>query len=418
MPPLLRITGFRRDPMDSIPAAAAALWATWAAMRPVLPADVRWFVQRSGRARDPLYSAKPIEKAFAASGPRRPSEIVPGRPTHRVGLVATRKGEDVALLFVGCCLKGGSSDVGGKASSSPVGKGLSDPAAKGPTAPSPGVEVELSLDTPLFEGLPDPSALAESTLGVLIRSLDLEAARAVPGSVIEEPRFTPHLRVGWLTFFPRRMEPLPPLPPGFESATLDEQGWLLRARPSPPAGREPEYKEALAHLRHALGARALLDGPSFAPPSKEPVREPERVPPEAAPEPGIPSYLKAAPAPGKTPVSPQAPVTAPAPVPSFAASSRPFASETSDIDLAKILQATLPFDPNAAHSAARASGRGRWIRFNPQTGEPLAVPYWEDLAASKPPAPAPEAPPERSSTGTVEIDPEMIARILMQGRRA
>jgi hypothetical protein len=68
--------------MDSIPAAAAALWAMWAAMRPVLPADVRWFVQRSGRAPDPLYSAKPLENA------RYAYSIIDGKPVVRERLSA------------------------------------------------------------------------------------------------------------------------------------------------------------------------------------------------------------------------------------------------------------------------------------------------------------------------------------------
>lgn len=458
MLPLLRMIGYRRQPLDSVPAAAAALLSTWTAMRHVFPRDVRWFVQRTGHAREPLYSAQPLERALIASSPKRPSEVVPGAPTHQARLVAARRAEDTALLLAGFSLSG--------------------PSMK-PSPAGPGAEVELSLYAGWTDGLADASDLAESAMCALVQSLDLDSMRAFPGGSIEEPNLTRYVRVGWLTFFPRSLGPLPSVPPGFACKALGSHGWVLRACQAIPPADAPEYRDALAHLRHALGARALLDGPSFPPPAPEAPIAPPKVE-VALPEiviPLVPSYLRSPPPAAPAPSS--AAVAAPPAPPMM---TKPLSTETADIDLSKLVRTSLPFDPNAAAapthespplprvstetteldlaaifrvagpfppssvaadkslpddlekkelpgaaSAAAPStpdfgeteefslasllksrppvpfdkqaaepakttalpavgpvlasphGHGRWIRFNPQTGEPLATPFWEEL---------------------------------------
>lgn len=179
----------------------------------------------------------------------------------------------------------------------------------------------------------------------------------------------------------------------------------------------PPYQEALAHLRHVLGARALLDGPAVAPPPKVPVSAPaptppDIVPPPLVPPPNVPSYLKAPPpAVPKVPVFEADPARLPAPSASLVGAQ--LTAETSEIDISKLLRSSLPFSTTAQPPSAAApprSANGRWIRFNPQTGEPLAEPYWQELSSTEA---HPEMPrTERVSTGTVDVDPEMVARIL------
>ncbi|MFO0587296.1 MAG: hypothetical protein U0441_07150 [Polyangiaceae bacterium] len=303
---------------------------------------------------------------------------------------------------------------------------------------SPGITLELSFDSTLAKEQ-DAPALAERLLGALIRSLSLDAARGVPGALIEEPPSSSHVRAAWLTFLPLRMGPVPTLPQGFSCVTLEETGWLLRAIPRIPDPKESAYRDALAHLRHLLGARALLDGPAIAPPPNAPVAAPAPTPavapivapPAIVPPPEVPSYLK----PSAPSISSKSPVSEPVSAPPAAARSvlgTPLTSETADIDISKLLRSSLPFDarkqgptPPAARSSPPAapparSANGRWIRFNPQTGEPLTEPLWQELAAPErtPESPRTDAaPPARLSTGTVEVDPDLVARILAANPR-
>lgn len=87
----------------------------------------------------------------------------------------------------------------------------------------------------------------------------------------------------------------------------------------------------------------------------------------------------------------------------FAEAERPRAglsTETAEIDLGKLLRRSVPFSeapatPTTAELPTLADAdrgplppppapaRGRWIRFNPQTGEPLETPYWQELPKGK-----------------------------------
>ena len=49
-------------------------------------------------------------------------------------------------------------------------------------------------------------------------------------------------------------------------------------------------------------------------------------------------------------------------------------AETTAVDVSKILGAAVPFGEKGAGAAVR-----RLVRFDPQTGQRLATPYWEEL---------------------------------------
>ena len=116
--------------------------------------------------------------------------------------------------------------------------------------------------------------------------------------------------------------------------------------------------------------------------------------------------------------------------------STPLVSATMDIDLAKVLKSSVPFEPSPVESpraatSAPASGkehppselpappRGkRWKRFDPQTGRPLPEPVLEDIPS------APLASPYRTTgalleekktagyTETMDLDPALLAAVL------
>lgn len=322
MKALIRVVGARQAVLPSIAHASSALWEVVGSLRRLLPRDARWFVLTSGYRRVALHDMARLNKVLSSSGPKRQSDIVPGQPTHRSTVVATRQGSDVAHLSLA----------------------FSMAQHTGPA----GVVTELNLGQRAFERPPEALRLAQEALVAIVRSFALEAGRATPGDVAD-PSTLPHrARVGWLTFLPERLGPLPPLPPGCGVDRLEHRGWILRAFPELPERQAPEYLEALAHLRYALGARVLQDGPAFPPRVEEPA-EPHPTPPALVPAPQAPSYLKtptATPAPAGSPAAAR-PALAPSSPHPLPARQAPTSSETSDIDVSAILKNPLPFDPKA-----------------------------------------------------------------------
>jgi len=247
-----------------------------------------------------------------------------------------------------------------------------------------------------------------------------------------------HPRVGWLTYLSRSHGPLPPIPPPTQVVPVDDLGWILVAQPDPMDEAKPEHQASLAYVRHALGARVLRDGPAFPPAAVPEAVTAAVAPKDLDPAPSeVPSYLKAPVAAELTP-----PPIRVAPAPAAAA---PFVAVTVDIDLAKILKSSVPFDskaaprtlPATAQPAAQsrvptagetkeldvfeivkrdpavpfgtpvavAVARGaaperasaelpaapqgkRWKLFDPQTGRPLAVPVLEAIPPAPPATPS------------------------------
>lgn len=377
--------------MESTGAAAELLWGLLRGVRALLPRSARLFVLTGGGRRAALVTPRHLEEALSFSGPARPSEVVPGVPPYEVTVRAVDGAEDLLHLTAGISTSG--------------------------KVRAPGVLIEVGLAERALSSAEDPAGTAEALFGLLVGNLALDAALAVPGDVTPPPELPRRARVGWLTFLPERLGPLPPLPPHATSSFVSRRGWIVRAHRDLPRSGAAEYSEALAHLRHVLGARVLLDGPSFPPSAAPDVRAPP-LESAVARTPGIPSYLRA------PPVVPVA--TAPERPAVVAATAAPFSTATVDIDVSKILQPAVPFDPDApaaataieAPVAARSFGeteefrldallqrprpvpfeaapmapppntaapeaapQRRLVRFDPQTGQPIAQPYWEELPA-------------------------------------
>lgn len=387
MKAVVRCLGARREPVGSVAAAAEVLWGFLRASRELLPTGTRWLVITGAGRRVALLGRGPLEKVLASSGPKRASEVVPGVPPYQVTVLATAAGGDVLHLAAGF-----TTSEDGRA---------------------PGVRIEIGVAERALAGGDDAEGAAKRLFGRMVQAFELDAARGVPGGVAGAPELPMRARVGWLTFVPERLGPLPPLPPRAASERLDRRGWVVCAHPGLPVAKRVEYTESLAHLRHALGARVVLDGPSFPAPAVEtPAGLP--APPEAAPAraPEVASFMKA-PAPlgaetaavdvskilkqavpfGKDAASVREgePSGAGAPVEKAAAvekapSATPGFGETEEFSLAALLQRPrpVPFEgaPGRGAAAGGASGPGpqrRLVRFDPQTGQALAQPYWEEL---------------------------------------
>jgi hypothetical protein len=332
MKPLLRYVGARAETVPSLDGAAELLWGLLQALRGALPRAARLSVLSPSYRRVALFTAEPLRAALLASGPARPGDVVPGVPPHQVVVTATEGRQDVLHLLAAVSPKG---HVG-----------------------APGVKIELGLGQAVFKKDGDPAAEAERTLELLLSILGLTAARAVPGDVVAASELPRRARVGWLTFLPERLGPLPSLPPRASVFGVGPRGWIVRAMPEMPRSSGREYTDALAHLRYALGARVLLDGPTYPPPAPE-VTAP--APPDIALAPAqeVPSYLKAPPATAQKRSTGDATAT-----PVLAASSNgpspltPFSTGTAAIDVSKILKPAVPFEPGSPRAAAATEPRG------------------------------------------------------------
>ena len=124
-------------------------------------------------------------------------------------------------------------------------------------------------------------------------------------------------------------------------------------------------REALAHARQAPEARAVTVDPRFLNADVQAFRE------QAA----AVTLSAAADLPGLN-VNPEPPPPAPAPV--IARPPQELAA-TADIS-AFVPRPATPFVP-----APATPPRRRLVRFDPQTGQPLAEPRWEDLPEPEPP---------------------------------
>jgi hypothetical protein len=459
----IRMTGRREQPVEDCDALAVRLSSLLRELQKTAPSGARWSILSRSYKQVPIYAFADLAKHLAASKPGRASERAPGAPTHRATLTCSAGKVQALHLSLRFCVAG-------------------DP------APRAALTAQLSIDGAMFSGTADPRARAADIFSTLVSWLELDAARAISGADSAPPPGDNAVRLGSLTFFPSRLGPLPPLPPGCDVVATLGSGCVLAAHRGLPEPGSMEQGTSLAHLRFVLGARVLLDGPAIPPPglAAPPVVE---EPASDNPPEDVPSYLKAASeeAPGRRSLP------EPASVPPSTTMSALHA-ETGAIDVARLSKAPLPFDPRAApsgaalqaaapprpratsataavnvaeilkgpmpfnagqplpareapaaaapakgtpdkaeaqppaagfgeteeiqagdllkrgppvpfpqaspaattaepsaRSASRDSplqpptavheppGRGRWIRFNPQTGEPLALPYWEEL---------------------------------------
>jgi hypothetical protein len=198
----------------------------------------------------------------------------------------------------------------------------------------------------------------------------------------------PNDAAGWLEGLARLCvaleDPSLPLGPFLADLGLDPQAWAQgteAALAQLSTGEEPatELGRRFADARAKARARvAHLATP------------PAEVPAPAAPQVQVPTFLMAQPA-TLTPAAGYA-----------EAPTEPEELQTQPVDITEIRRRSLPFDssarsPLAVASAAPAeacrgrdsahadetvtlsldSGRRRLVRFEPETGRPLAQPYWE-----------------------------------------
>lgn len=419
MTPILRICGMRTAPADSVESAASEMWEAIQTIRRVSLPDARWSIRKTPTQGLNFHSAKALASALAISGPRRASEHSPGTPTHRLTLRAERRGADALLLLAGFT-----------------------PAAlhSGAVSETPGARIECVVAPAALGEGSARSGFPEILFEILVSALRLDAARAVPGNSSVDARARNRPQLGWLTYLPHRLGPIPQLPAA-ASAKEIATGWIVRAESSLPASADKAYDDSLAHLRHALGARVLMDGPSY--PGRAAERPSAPIAPwlrsvDPAPATETPSYLRKSDPSGRVPTVPS--VASPGVATPARAPAQPFTAETVEVDLAKILAgrvATMPFDPSRAPSvsapsavpaarhelsgatmdidvaalARKALAAGpapqrppvpnlptlelspspppvpppaappgkRLVRFDRQTGQPLAQPYWEDI---------------------------------------
>lgn len=455
----LTILGFR-DVRPASCAEVASEVARWmVGIAPQLPREQKWTALDRSSDRVRVGDEGQLAKLLRGSVPVRASERASRAATHGVSLVMTSAGAEI----IRAVLQFRTADEG-----------------------AGGIDFLLEARLSDGAGQVDGGARARER-GIFSKTIEAfrcTNARCVrPSAVARRDRPTNLPRVGWLTYLSRSLGPLPPIPPPTEVVPVGDLGWILVAQAEPVDPSNKDHQASLAYVRHALGARVLLDGPSFPPPASASPPEPPRaaVPlPDLSPAPLVPSYLRApsgstsAPAsPSSVPVVPTAnpsvpfPVTKPIPATNPPLAAKPFSTETADIDISKLVKATVPFDPKAPPAQrpdpprpapppldtgttafdvsevlqrstppagarpaagfgeteefslasllksgpslpfetpatpgdppARASspapsplaagaspsappGHGRWIRFNPQTGEPLAAPYWEELS--------------------------------------
>lgn len=426
---------------SAAPWTVAALGEAVAGLLPLFATGGRWWVQSGSAGRAPVYGAADLERPLLASRPSRPSELRRGAPAHELLLRFSRSNKEELGAHAASFAHGGSRPM-----------------------------FAFSL-SPRGDVVHQGTALLGSAwldaLSFAVRVLRFDHAVVQAGSPQGTSKAARRPRVGWLTYLSRALGPLPVIPPPTTVIPVDDLGWILVAQPEPVDPRNPDHQASLAYVRHALGARVLLDGPAFPPPS----REAPESPPHAGPTPSlvppaqVPSYLRAGappepPAPSKAlstetadidlskllrgpiPFAPGAPAQ-PAPEAPKSPKSPPAALDTGTVgfDASEILKRSVPFEsaqssarfggteeftlnsllktrpavpfekepapdkppapkpdkpsapdkppapegarpvtpPAATVTPAPPRGPGRWIRFNPQTGEPLAVPYWEDL---------------------------------------
>lgn len=319
--------GFRRARPPSIERAAADLLALSGDLKACLRTGAKWTTLDAAFERQPVRDACDIEIALYTSAPLRPVEIEPDAPTYAATMFAStatkKRAEDLFRLHVGFCLP----DEGAR---------------------KPDLHLAATVKRGASATERATSASVREILTIVARKLELDwlMADSPKGRRPRRAGRTP--RVGWFTYLSRSLGALPSIPPPTEVIPVDDLGWILVAQPEPVDESNPEHQASLAYVRHALGGRVLLDGPSFPPPGTVGmVVIPEPAPPVALPE--VPSYLKAPPA----AASPQA-ATLPADPTTAPAVQAAMPTETGAIDLSRLFKAPLPFDPNARDAAVVA----------------------------------------------------------------
>lgn len=459
----LSIRGAREERPDSPSQAATEVLGWVQRIRPSLPKGAKWLVIDRSFERVPALDAGVLDKVLRTSPPSRKSERAGRRTTYDATLV---------------CVAGGAAKSAAK-STDLVRLNVAFSSAE--DAAKAAFFVVVTLSGELLAGFQSPAEQARSLFEDTVRAFRLSGATCSPAAALRSDPSLPGIRAGWLTYLSRSLGTLPAIPPPTEVHALDDLGWTVVAQRELIEVSNPEHAASIAYVRHALGARVLLDGPSFPPPSATAPAEPASAPVVPIPESQVPSYLKTPPAVAVPPVAampPAAPkpsfaappaaappAAAPSPIaaapPAAAQGKTPLTTGTADINLSKILGPSLPFNPHAeksspaappaapapaassgfgetesfdlaallkrgpavpfgptpaaaqpaaaartpAESAATAPkpaepaqpphqshqshqaspapaeprGHGRWIRFNPQTGEPLAQPRWEPL---------------------------------------
>lgn len=246
----------------------------------------------------------------------------------------------------------------------------------------PKVTVEVTLhDALLPPGTAWPGR-ARELFAATVRAFEPDTgtcAGALPGSVLLPSDGCP--AAGWFTYLSQPTGPLPSFPPSTTVFPVGDLGWIIVAQNDPI-----DPSSGLSGPPERGAGAPLIEQPSYlkAPSPAEPANPGAGSLATGTGEVDIAAIFRAAvpfgkgtgaamidvaaqsapPEPGGDEGSPAPEPSTDPPVPGF--------GQTETFEMGDLLKRgpAVPFRPR---------GRGRWVRFNPQTGEPLAAPYWEEL---------------------------------------
>lgn len=232
----------------------------------------------------------------------------------------------------------------------------------------------------------DPAAM-EQWRAAYARHGAQRAQAAAPGPTV--------VAAGTPKYVTRPMAAVPELPPdplpfdaGAKSAPLPSRGMQVQSGMTGDVDMSAIVRKVLAFGPSGAPASALTASPNApAPPAVQPAAPlPVTAPPAVqsaapqqavAPIPAPPAVQSAAAPPG-----PQPPPIQVKPAPAHL-------TETAAVDIAAIARRVLAFEKPAATGAPPSAAPGpvspptkRLVRFDPNTGAPLAEPYWEDIPAA------------------------------------
>lgn len=222
----------------------------------------------------------------------------------------------------------------------------------------------------------DPAAM-EQWRAAYARHGAQRAQAAVPGPSVVAAAAPKHVTRPMAAVPETAPDPLP-FDAGAKSAPLPSRGMQVQSGMTGDVDMSAIVRKVLAFGPPGAPASAPTASPNAPAP---PAVQPAAPPPVFAPVPAPPAVQPAAPPPG-----PQPPPVQVKPAPAHL-------TETASVDIAAIARRVLAFEKPAATGApAPSPGSGappaaaappgrRLVRFDPNTGAPLAEPYWEDIPA-------------------------------------